>query len=199
MTGMKCHIKKELWEESVSGMSRVYTMPAACKLYARMWHFCPPTSTHVMSILSWSPELQWCIPSPPPPLMKDWNTPAPKVHSCHHWDMGVVALTDLMIDQSNEPLLSIIQEESNCVHLLKSLIELSQRLKEAQDKFWPVQNLSPWLCLHQHFSAQERTVEKLTISLAVKIFLFAKIFLLAKIFLFGKYFCQLKGCSLPPK
>ena len=49
--------------------------------------------------------------------------------------MGVVALTDLMIDQSNEPLLSIIQEESNCVHLLKSLIELSQRLKEAQDKF----------------------------------------------------------------
>ena len=59
-----------------------------------------------------------------------------------------------------EPLLSITQE-SNCVYL----IGISRRLKEVRDMFWPVQNLSPWLCLHQHFSAQERAVQKLTISL----------------------------------
>ena len=84
MAGMKCRIKKELWKGSVSGM-RVCTQcqAATCKLYARMWHFCAAASTHVMSILSRSPALQWCIPQrhPLPPLMKDRNTPAPKVHS----------------------------------------------------------------------------------------------------------------------
>ena len=100
MAGMKCRIKKELWKGSVSGMTVcmcTQCQAATCKLYARMWHFCAAASTHVMSILSRSPALQWCIP-PRHPLPPWWKIEIPQHQKSIL--MGVVARANRFNDWS---------------------------------------------------------------------------------------------------
>ena len=129
-----------------------------------------------------------------PPLMKDWNTPAPKVHSRHQRETWVWSpLTDLMIDQSNRTsLLSIIQQSNcltSCVYLLISLISkfLDDRKRYGLSFSQPKTSLGAFVYFNifQCKNGQLRNWQYLSRP---------KYFCSPKYLCLPKYFCQLKGC-----